>query len=83
MTASGRPTSSRQRAGDALRARARGWALNLAIVFLAHSEDNPVLLEVGRRTLSAVLEESARSSRVKSRAAGRGAAAFHRGCAFC
>jgi aminoglycoside phosphotransferase (APT) family kinase protein len=45
------------RAGDALRARARGWALNFAIVFLAHSEDNPVLLDVGRRTLSAVLED--------------------------
>ncbi|MGH3177450.1 MAG: hypothetical protein ACRDPF_26700, partial [Streptosporangiaceae bacterium] len=44
------------RAGDALRARARGWALNLAIVFLAHSEDNPVLRQVGRRTLSGVLE---------------------------
>ena len=43
-------------AGDALRARARGWALNLAVVFLAHSEDNPVLRQVGRRTLSAVLE---------------------------
>ena len=43
------------RAGDALRARARGWALNLAIVFLAHSEDNPVLRHVGRRTLSTVL----------------------------
>jgi aminoglycoside phosphotransferase (APT) family kinase protein len=41
---------------DALRARARGWALNLAVVFLAHSEDNPVLRRVGRRTLSAVLE---------------------------
>ena len=45
------------RADDALRARARGWALNFAIVFLAHSEDSPVLLEVGRRTLSAVLED--------------------------
>jgi len=45
------------RAGDALRTRARGWALNLAIVLLAHSEDNPVLLEVGRRTLSTVLED--------------------------
>jgi len=44
------------RAGDALRARTRGWALNFAIVFLAHSEDNPVLREVGRRTLSTVLE---------------------------
>jgi hypothetical protein len=45
------------RADDALRTRARGWALNLAIVFLAHSEDNPVLREVGRRTLSTVLED--------------------------
>jgi hypothetical protein len=45
------------RADDALRARARGWPLNLAIVFLAHSDDNPVLLEVGRRTLSAVLQD--------------------------
>ena len=44
-------------AGDALRARARGWALNLAIVLLAHSDDNPVLRQVGRRTLRAVLEE--------------------------
>jgi aminoglycoside phosphotransferase (APT) family kinase protein len=43
--------------GDALRARARGWALNFAILFLAHSEDNPVLLETGRRTLSTVLED--------------------------
>jgi hypothetical protein len=45
------------RAGDALRTRAKGWALNLAIVLLAHSEDNPVLREVGRRTLSAVLAD--------------------------
>ena len=45
------------RVDDALRTRARGWALNLAIVFLAHSEDNPVLLKVGRRTLSTVLED--------------------------
>jgi aminoglycoside phosphotransferase (APT) family kinase protein len=44
-------------ADDALRARARGWALNFALVFLAHSEDNPVLLEVGRRTLGTVLED--------------------------
>ena len=40
---------------DALRVRARGWALNLAIVFLAYSEDNPVLREVGRGTLRTVL----------------------------
>jgi len=45
------------RVDGGLRTRARGWALNLAIVFLAHSEDNPVLLEVGRRTLRAVLED--------------------------
>jgi aminoglycoside phosphotransferase (APT) family kinase protein len=45
------------RASDALRARARGWALNLAIVSLAHSQDNPVLRETGRRTLSTVLED--------------------------
>jgi len=44
-------------ASDALRARAAGWALNLAIVFLAHSEDNPVMRRVGRRTLGTVLED--------------------------
>ncbi len=61
LIVSGRPTRRAGGAGgrvnDALRARARGWALNLAIVFLAHSEDNPVLLQVGRRTLSTVLED--------------------------
>ena len=40
---------------DATWARGRGWALNLAIVFLAWSADNPRLHEVGRRTLAAVL----------------------------
>ena len=45
------------RVSDALRARARGWALNFAIMFLAHSEDNPVFLAVGRRTLRTVLED--------------------------
>jgi aminoglycoside phosphotransferase (APT) family kinase protein len=45
------------RGDGALRARAKGWALNLAIVFLAHSEDNPVLRQIGRRTLGAVLED--------------------------
>jgi aminoglycoside phosphotransferase (APT) family kinase protein len=42
-------------ARTALWTRARGWALNFAIVFLAHSTDNPQLLNVGRRTLSRVL----------------------------
>jgi aminoglycoside phosphotransferase (APT) family kinase protein len=39
----------------ALWTRAQGWALNLAVVFLAHSADNPQLLNVGRRTLHRVL----------------------------
>lgn len=42
---------------EALWRRARGWALNFAIVFLAHSADNPQLHEVGRRTLASVLAE--------------------------
>jgi aminoglycoside phosphotransferase (APT) family kinase protein len=40
---------------DATWARGRGWALNLAIVFLAWSADNPRLHAVGERTLAAVL----------------------------
>ena len=40
--------------------RARGWALALAIAFLAHSADNPQLAEIGRRTLGAVLAKPAR-----------------------
>jgi aminoglycoside phosphotransferase (APT) family kinase protein len=40
---------------DAVWARGRGWALNMAIVFLAWSADNPRLRAVGRRTLAAVL----------------------------
>ena len=39
----------------ALWTRARGWALNLAVVFLAHSADNPQLLNVGHSTLHRVL----------------------------
>jgi aminoglycoside phosphotransferase (APT) family kinase protein len=42
-------------ADDALWVRARGWALHFALVYLAHSADNPQLLTVGRRTLRAVL----------------------------
>jgi aminoglycoside phosphotransferase (APT) family kinase protein len=52
------PAGSAEDAGStALWTRARGWALNLAIVFLAHSADNPQLLNVGRRTLSRVLAQ--------------------------
>jgi aminoglycoside phosphotransferase (APT) family kinase protein len=42
-------------AWTALWTRARGWALGLAVVFLAYSDDNPQLLAVGRRTLERVL----------------------------
>jgi aminoglycoside phosphotransferase (APT) family kinase protein len=45
------------RADGALQARARGWAFLFAVLFLAHSEDNPVLADIGRRTLSTVLED--------------------------
>jgi aminoglycoside phosphotransferase (APT) family kinase protein len=42
-------------AGDAVWRRARGWALNFALIYLAHSADNPQLGNVGERTLRAVL----------------------------
>ena len=35
--------------------RARGWALALGVVFLAHSADNPQIHGIGRRTVPAVL----------------------------
>jgi hypothetical protein len=58
MPASGRPARRpAARSTTTCGRRARGWALNLAIKFLSHSEDNPVLLEVGRRALRTVLEE--------------------------
>ena len=40
---------------DSLWMRARGWALHLAVVFLAYSADNPQLNQIGLRTLDAVL----------------------------
>ncbi|SIM50621.1 aminoglycoside phosphotransferase family protein [Micromonospora cremea] len=36
-------------------ARARGWALALSLAFLAHSADNPLMAEIGHRTLDALL----------------------------
>jgi aminoglycoside phosphotransferase (APT) family kinase protein len=41
--------------GDALWARARGWALGLGLVFLVFSADNPAMLAIGQRTLARVL----------------------------
>lgn len=36
-------------------ARARGWALCLALAFQAHSADNPTMADIGRRTLQLLL----------------------------
>lgn len=40
---------------DPLWLRARGWALNFALVFLAYSADDPRLRRVGESTLRTVL----------------------------
>jgi aminoglycoside phosphotransferase (APT) family kinase protein len=40
---------------QALWRRARGWALRLSLVFLAHSADNPQMYRIGHRALAAVL----------------------------
>jgi aminoglycoside phosphotransferase (APT) family kinase protein len=50
-----RNASSAAPVDDAVWARARGWALNLAIAFLANSADNPQIMNVGRRTLRRLL----------------------------
>ena len=42
-------------ADDHTRARARGWALALALVFLTYSADNPLMAGIGKRTLHEVL----------------------------
>jgi aminoglycoside phosphotransferase (APT) family kinase protein len=41
--------------GAATWARGRGWALNLGLVFLAWSADNPWMHAIGRRTVTALL----------------------------
>jgi len=43
------------RADDDTWARARGWALSLALVFLTFSADNPMMAAIGQRTLSELL----------------------------
>lgn len=43
------------RADEHTWARARGWALVLSLVFLAHSADNPLMAGIGQRTFRAVL----------------------------
>ena len=49
LAAGGRPVTAHTWA------RARGWALALAVTFLAHSADNPMMAGIGRHTLAAVL----------------------------
>ena len=43
------------RADDATWARARGWALHLSLAYLVGSADNPLMSQIGSRTLAAVL----------------------------
>ncbi|TMR93122.1 aminoglycoside phosphotransferase family protein [Nonomuraea basaltis] len=48
-------TAGQCAAGDEIWVRARGWALALSLAFLAHSADNPMMTEIGRHTITAVL----------------------------
>ncbi|MGB6457073.1 MAG: aminoglycoside phosphotransferase family protein [Streptosporangiaceae bacterium] len=43
------------KADDHTWARARGWALSLALVFLTFSADNPLMAAIGQRTFSELL----------------------------
>jgi aminoglycoside phosphotransferase (APT) family kinase protein len=43
------------KADEATKARARGWALALSLVCQAHSADNPLMAEIGRRAYRAVI----------------------------
>ncbi len=53
-------TAVRHGPGAGLWTRARGWAMVLSLVFIAHSADNPELFDIGRRTMDAVLAGAAR-----------------------
>jgi aminoglycoside phosphotransferase (APT) family kinase protein len=46
---------SAYRTDQALLARARGWALVLATVFTAHSDDNPEMSAIGRHAIEQIL----------------------------
>jgi aminoglycoside phosphotransferase (APT) family kinase protein len=58
LPAAARP-ALREAAGvdDATWERGRGWALCLALVFMAHSADNQVLTAMGERAIAAILSE--------------------------
>lgn len=40
---------------EALRMRARGWAIHLGLAYLANSADNPVMAAIGRSTIDSVV----------------------------
>lgn len=40
---------------EALRLRARGWAIHLGLAYLANSADNPVMAAIGRSTIESVV----------------------------
>jgi aminoglycoside phosphotransferase (APT) family kinase protein len=42
---------------DALRMRARGWAIALGLAYLAHSDDDAAMGALGRRTIDAALSD--------------------------
>ena len=46
---------------DDLWARAKGWALALALAYLANSADNPVMASIGSRTVTEVLRDPDRA----------------------
>jgi len=43
---------------EALRMRARGWALALGLAYLAHSRDDAAMASLGQKTINAALDEA-------------------------
>ena len=46
-------------ADDGLWRRARGWAVSLGVAYLVNSLDNPLMADIGRRTVAAALADGA------------------------
>ena len=47
------------RTDDGLWRRARGWAVSLAVAYLVNSLDNPLMADIGERTVATVLADDA------------------------
>ena len=45
------------RTDDGLWRRARGWAVSLAVAYLVNSLDNPLMGDIGQRTIAAALAD--------------------------